>query len=155
MTMRNIMESKRGLSDVLATMMIILLVLVAIGIIWVVVRNFINQGTEQIDIGSKCLAVTLDAVGVVETAGVYAIALHRGSDSEGDLGVKVSVFNTAESSSVVDWGAFGDLDALGTVTKSVTPSPALVGGNRVDFTAFFKDASGNEQLCSQTTTFNF
>ena len=148
-------KNRKGLSDVMATMMIILLVLVAVGIIWVVVRNFINQGTEQIDISQKCLAVTLEAVGVTETSGAYAIALRRGSDSQGDLGVKVSVFNVAGSSEVINWGAFGDLDALGTVTKSVTPSPALTGGNKIEFTPFFTDASGNENLCPQTGSFTF
>ena len=42
---------KRGLSDVIATLMIILLVIVAVGIVWVVVRNVISSGSEEIELG--------------------------------------------------------------------------------------------------------
>jgi len=40
--------NKRGLSRVVTTLMIILLVLVAIGIVWVVIRNIISLGIEGI-----------------------------------------------------------------------------------------------------------
>ena len=55
---------KRGLDAVVTTLIIILLVLVAVGIIWVVVRNVVQQGSEQIDISSKCLSVDVQAVSV-------------------------------------------------------------------------------------------
>ena len=41
---------KRGLSTVITTLIMILLVLVAIGIIWVVVRGIIEKNSEQITI---------------------------------------------------------------------------------------------------------
>src|SRR3990167_792910 len=53
---------KRGLDAVVTTLLIILLVLVAVGIIWVVVRNVVQQGSEQIDINARCLSVDLQAV---------------------------------------------------------------------------------------------
>lgn len=48
------LNNKRGLSTVVTTLIIILLVLVAIGIIWIVVRGVIEQGSQQIDVSSKC-----------------------------------------------------------------------------------------------------
>ena len=54
--------SKKGMSDVVTTLIIILLVIAAIGIIWVVVRPFISGGTEQFDIKSGCLNVNLQIV---------------------------------------------------------------------------------------------
>ena len=45
----NLRRGKRGLSTIVATLIIILLVLVATGIIWVVVRNDIKGNAEQID----------------------------------------------------------------------------------------------------------
>ncbi len=152
-------ENKKGLSEIVATLIIILLTLVAVGIIWVVIRNVVEGGAQQVDISQKCLAVELNAVTVNETSpGVYGVTLRRGSDGEEDIGVKVNVFSgQATSSGVIDFGAFGDLDALGTVTGSVDTNTAtpVVGGDKIEFTAFFRDASGNEQLCPQTKSFSF
>ena len=44
------MESKKGLSAVVTTLIIILLVLVAVGIIWVVVQNIVTEGAESISL---------------------------------------------------------------------------------------------------------
>ncbi|MEK6904296.1 MAG: hypothetical protein AABW87_01760 [Nanoarchaeota archaeon] len=155
-------QNKKGLSDIVTTLIIIVLSLVAIGIIWVVVRNLVESGAEQIDVSQKCLSVELSAVRVNESSsGVYDVTLKRGSDSQGDIGVKVNIFQgTTLNSGVLNFGAVGDLDAIGTTTKTVntnadTATP-VIGGDKIEFTAFFlDDASGNEQLCSQTKSFPF
>ena len=151
------LQNRKGLSTIVATLIIILLTLVAVGIIWVVIRNVVEGGAEQIDVSEKCIAVSLEAVSVTEgSPGVYAVTLKRGADSEGDIGVKVNVFlGPTTSSGVLNFGAFGELDALGTVTKTITTVPTLAGGDKIEFTAFFKDDSGNEQFCSQTNEFTF
>ena len=46
-----ILHSKKGLSDVVATLMIILFVLVVASIIWGVIRNVISSGSEEIELG--------------------------------------------------------------------------------------------------------
>ena len=147
------MRNNRGLSAIVATLIIILLTLVAVGIIWVVIRNVVQSGSEQVDLSTKCLAVDLEAVSVSETAGVYAVTLKRNAGGEALGGIKVSVFNAASNSGVMDFGALTELQ---TSTVSLPSSGATVtGGDRIEFTPFFVDSSGNEQLCSQTQTFNF
>jgi hypothetical protein len=152
-------QNKKGLSDIVTTLIIIVLSLVAIGIVWVVVRNLVEGGAEQIDINQKCLSVDLSAVTINETSsGVYSVTLRRGSDSEGDIGVKINIFSgITVSSGVLDFEPFGNLEALETSTKTIDTNTAtpVVGGDKVEFTAFFQDASGNEQLCSQTQNFEF
>ncbi|MEK6840922.1 MAG: hypothetical protein AABX79_03135 [Nanoarchaeota archaeon] len=155
------MQNRKGLSTIVATLIIILLTLVAVGIIWVVIRNVVEGGAQQVDISQKCLAVELTGVTVNETAvssGIYNVTLRRGSDSQGDVGVKANVFSgQTTSSGVIAFGAVGDLDALGTVTRSIdtNTATAVPGGDKVEYTAFFLDSSGNEQLCPQTKSFNF
>ena len=46
---------KKGLSTIVITLIIILISLVAVGIIWVVVRNVIQTGTEQVALGQFTL----------------------------------------------------------------------------------------------------
>ena len=60
----NLRRGKRGLSTIVATLIIILLVLVATGIIWVVVRNVIKGNAEQIDLGKLTLDLNIEKIGI-------------------------------------------------------------------------------------------
>ena len=54
--------NKRGLSTIVATLIIILLVLVAVGLIWVVVRNVIQDSAEQVQLGRFTLDLSIEQV---------------------------------------------------------------------------------------------
>jgi hypothetical protein len=56
--------NKRGLSTVITTLIIVLLVLIAVGIVWVVIRNIIEQGTEDIDLGKFTINLQVKQVSV-------------------------------------------------------------------------------------------
>jgi len=53
------MKQKRGLSDVIVTVITILLALAAIGIVWAFVSATINRSRESIELQSKCLEIEL------------------------------------------------------------------------------------------------
>ena len=145
---------KRGLSAVITTLIIILLVLVAVGIIWVVVRNLLQEGAEQIDISSKCLSVDMSAVSVTAVAnasGDYSVTLKRGAGGDAIGGIKLTLFNSTDNSGVMEFGLA--LTELETRTQPI--AAGVTNANRLEYTAYFVDSSGNEQLCSQTSTFNF
>jgi hypothetical protein len=55
-------NDKRGLSTIVATLLIILLTLVAVGIIWVVIRNVLQGGSEQISLGKFTLNLEIKDV---------------------------------------------------------------------------------------------
>ena len=59
------MENKRGLSNVVSTLLIILLVLLAVGIIWSVTRGVLESGSQQFASGARCLQVNLELTRVV------------------------------------------------------------------------------------------
>ncbi|HLC56277.1 MAG TPA: LamG domain-containing protein [Candidatus Nanoarchaeia archaeon] len=44
--------NKKGVSDVITTVLLVLIVLAAVGIVWLVVSSFLNNSTEQIDLGA-------------------------------------------------------------------------------------------------------
>jgi hypothetical protein len=56
------MRGKKGLSAVIVTSIIILLILVAAGIVLVLVRNVIQGGTEQIELGQSTLDLEIKSV---------------------------------------------------------------------------------------------
>lgn len=145
------MESKKGLSAIVATLIIVLLVLVAVGIIWVVIRNVVESGAEQIDITTKCLDVSLELVSVNETSlGVYTVTLERSPGGDPIGGIKINIFNDTSSSGVLDFAALAPLERDTVSLNTASLGNNVTNGNEVQFTAFFLDASGNEQLCEQT-----
>lgn len=149
------MKSTKGLSEIVATLIIILLTLVAVGIIWIVIRNVVSSGSQQVNVNSECLAVSLDAVSVTNatapasTATTYLVTLRRNSGGTDNLGgVKVTIFNSTANSGVIDFGVA--LTQLQTSTQTLT---GPIGATSIEYTPYFIDSSGNQQLCSQTQTF--
>ncbi len=121
-----------------------------------VVRNVIQGGAEQVDISTKCMAVDVRAVSVNETSsGVYDVTLKRFAGGDEIAGVKITLFNETANSGVLEFGVA--LTELQTSTQSIDTSTGttVTGGNKLEFTVYFKDSSGNPQLCSQTTPYTF
>ena len=55
-------NNSKGLSTIVATLIIILLVLVSAGIIWVVVKNVIQGNAEQISLGKITLDLSIERI---------------------------------------------------------------------------------------------
>ena len=64
------MINKKGLSMVVTSLIIILLVLVAIGIIWVVVQNIITEGTEQVSLGKFTINLEIRSAKINTAGGI-------------------------------------------------------------------------------------
>ena len=54
--------NKRGLSDVVTTVLIILLVLAAIVLIWVFIKSQLDKTTKTIDLRASCLQLSIEPV---------------------------------------------------------------------------------------------
>lgn len=149
-------SSKKGLSDVVATLVVILLVLVAVGVVWAAVQGLIRGGAEQVELNSRCNEVDFQSVGISESGGGnYTVTLDRTSSGETINGVKVAFFNSSGASSgVLEFGA--SLDPLERQIREVDTSLGnlVLNANRFDMTPYFVDESGNEDLCSQTRSFS-
>lgn len=148
----HLLKNKKGLSTVITTLIIILLVFVAIGIIWVVVRGVIEEGAGEIEISSKCLNLDIRAIAVASTgANNYDVTLKRSAGGDEIAGIRIVVFNDTQSSGVIT--SEGNIEPLDTVTRNINAGTS--NANKVEVTAYLKDGLGKEQLCSQTNTFNF
>jgi len=146
-------NNKKGLSTIVATLLIILLTLVAVGIIWAVVRGVIQGGTEQVDLDAKCLQSNVIATKVTNATDTnFSVTLSRQGGDDVIGGVKLSFTNEeATSNSVVDIP--GNIAALQTVTKYATVG--VTNPNKVTVTTYFLDSSGNTQLCKTSNPFEF
>lgn len=57
----------RGLSTIVTTLIIILLVIIAVGIVWVVIRNVISKGAEEVELGKFTLDLEIESVKITDT----------------------------------------------------------------------------------------
>ena len=152
-------DNKKGLSTIVATLLIILLTLVAVAIIWVVVKNVIVKGTEQLDVDAMCLDSEVVATQVTNTSATdFLVTLNRkGGDTELG-GVKLVFTDPSEATSFVVPipGSTYPLAALATRT---VPAPlagsGLVNPNKVSVVVYFIDEAGKEQLCKTATQLAF
>jgi len=143
------MQDKRGLSAIVATLIIILLVLVAAGIIWIVVRNIISEGAEGIELGRLLFDLSIKSAYIDDT-NVKVIV--RRSPGGGDLvGIRFVFFNSTRSISVdrkiplaelqerlfsFDSSEVGDINAL----------------QRVSVAPIYESSSGRETVGDITDT---
>jgi hypothetical protein len=148
------------LSTVVTTLIIILLVLVAVGIIWVVIRGVIEQGTVSADYSVKCLSVDVRVVNVSGCSGGGPIncnvTISRNSGGETISGVKLVFYDDQMQdqenlSFLVD--SPGNIDPLITATRIVSGIDIESSPEKVEIIPYFKDDSGNEQVCSQKQAF--
>jgi len=148
-------DFKRGLSTIVSTLIIILLVFVAIGIVWVVVRNLVSGGSSQVDLASKCLEVVVTPTKVVSLGNVYNVTVLRtGSGSEMEIsGIKL-IFTSNSSDSNFIHNVPGNIAPLSVKTISVEIQD-ISNPDKVDAVVYFKDNSGNDQLCTDKGTYNF
>ncbi len=88
-------SDKKGLSTIVATLLIILLTLVAVGIIWVVVRNMISKDSENID--SRKFSIDLKILSVTKTTDSQTMVQVTRRPGEGRLdGIYFSIYNGVE-----------------------------------------------------------
>jgi len=84
--------NKRGVSAVVATILIILLVIVGVTILWAAVRPTLEQTTDQI--GSECITIDLEITGCDLATDPDTVTVKR-NIGEGELGgIKLIVDGT-------------------------------------------------------------
>jgi hypothetical protein len=72
-------NTKRGLSTIVTTLIIILLVFIAIGIVWTVIQNVLTEGVENIDTRSFTLDLEISKIFIDPSSGYLTISVTRNS----------------------------------------------------------------------------
>jgi len=90
---------KRGMSAVVTTLIIILLAIVAIGIVWVVVKNIINQGKDEITLTGLTLDLEIMKASYDNDAGILSVTVKRNPGDGNLVGINFVIGN--EDNSVV------------------------------------------------------
>jgi hypothetical protein len=154
-------NNKRGLSTVVTTLIIVLLVLVAVGIIWGVVKNLLDKGSDTADSFGTCLNVDIQATKAVAwnstTDGIlndYNMTFSRspgGEDKEFFLKINFldetgnSLTNKNMDVALTPFSTSSDtFTDIGTTDNEVY---------KIEMLPYYLDDSGNDALCSITSEY--
>ena len=136
---------KRGMSAVVTTLIIILLAIVAVGIVWVVVKNIINQGKDEITLTSLTLDLEITKVVVEDkdTPNEKIFITVKRNAGEGDLiGLNFVIGDGSDSEVVPEYIALAE---LGIHTFSYNTSTFALGKiTSISVAPIFETSSGKE-----------
>ena len=141
---------KRGLSAVITTVIIILLVMVSTGIIWVVIKNLVVEGSEEISFGRFVFDLSIKRAYMSGTDVWVSV---RRSPGGGDdlIGINLIFSNRTDSIVIEKTIALRELEER---TFVFTPAevPGIGAGDEVSVAPIYLSDSGREKLGDITDT---
>lgn len=145
-------KNKKGLSTVVTTLIIILLVLVATGIIWQVVRGLLDTGSSQIADKTTCMDLNIKAIKVINnTATNYSVTLERSATGIEDVYASIVILNDdKEASAPME---FDDVFAS-TQIRTQSFDAGIVDATEIRVTPYIL-SDGEKRFCATPTTFKF
>ena len=145
--------TKKGLSDIITNVLIILLVLVAISIIWFFVRPTIQQGAGALGGAGDCLTIQLEPVSCnIAVNGDYSAQIRR-NPGEGQLqGLILQV--TGDNNQAIALNAAQTI-AIGetkTISGTDTGLPSLTTPRTLKIAAVVKTDNAEGKICDLNPT---
>ncbi len=143
--------SRKGLSDIVTNVLIILLVLVAIGIIWAFVRPAITQGAGQLQGAGDCLTIDVEPVSC--NISDNTVTFKRNTGAGAIAGTKFIIEQNGGTVTCDDTGTTGKPGELSGSTSdldTITPacSNDLASGSKVQVAALVASSDGTAKSCN-------
>ncbi len=150
-------NNKKGLSTIVITIMLVAFVIIAVGLVWTVVRGLISSKTSEINLNVKCSGVSLIASKVICIPGIVSakdycnVTLKRVGNEKIPLdNIQVNFIGT-NGNSLPDPVLFGSLNEGQTATKQFFGLTNVWPVAYVEAIPYFKDSSGNDFFCPRVT----
>ena len=135
----------RGMSTIVAVLLIILLTLVAIAILWVVIRTVIKQGAEQVSLGKFTLNLEIKNVAINPAVPNYLDVRVKRNPGEGEIyGIKL-IMDDGDTTEVFELNNFS-LKELEERTINVSLNSITNASNiqKISIAPIFRLESGRE-----------
>ena len=144
-------KNKKGLSSIVGTLLIILLVIAAVGIVWAVLRGTIQGGANEIGLNDQCLKVSIRATAVDDSTGNYSVTYERDAGGEDIAGVSFIVSNSTDGTF---YNVAGNIAPNGKKTTLIPFEDTVANATKIEVSAYLLDTEGNNYVCSTTNEFN-
>jgi hypothetical protein len=144
------MKNKRGISGIVVALILVLLALVAAGIIWAVVRNVVESGTEEVSLGKFLIDLEIEKAYIEGNNLVVNVKRNAGS---GDLTAINFVISNDSGSEVIkqdtDLGEYEE-KSFNLVPQNITNLSSI---KEISVVPVYKSAADKETLGSITDTY--
>jgi len=144
------MQNKKGISDVVTTVLIVLLTIVAIAILWGFLQPLFTKSGTKVQMAEQCLTISLEVPSCVTTDTTASVSVKRSPGAANLKEVKV-ILSKPDGSTVVstqtefpdelETKLYSDIDVGDKATK-------------VSVAAGIADAQGVVSYCSPTQPVN-
>ena len=149
--------NKKGISQIVVTILMIVLVLIAVGVIWSMIAGMLEEGASEVGVTSQCLKLNVVATKMTCDATECDVTLNRkdGGDEIGGVKLIFSNTNSKNIGTTVE-DVSGEIPQLGTkVAKDKLHGLTDEVPDAVEIAIYILSESGKEQLCAQTRLFRF
>ncbi len=141
-------KETKGLSEIVATLIIILLTLVAVGIIWVVIRGIISSGSDQISLNQFTFDISIKSAYV--SGSDIVVNVRRNAGGGALAGIKF-VFTNNTGSIGIDENVSMDQLSLRTFTFTSSQISGISAGDTVSVAPLYI-VSGQSTVGNPTDT---
>jgi len=131
--------NKRGLSAVVATLLIVLITIAAVLLVWNVVKKNLESSAAGLS-KADCIKIDLNIDKCYSTNGNVILGYNAGNVSK----LVVTIENSTTTNITTLTGA--NLPILGS-KKTITPSPTISSATKASVTAFLTGSNNEEIAC--------
>ena len=143
------MNNKKGISDVVTTVLIVLLSLVAIAVVWSFLSPLITRSGTQIAQTEACLSASLEVSGCKITDTTYNVNVKRNAGAANIASIKL-IFGKEDGSTIVNTQDSAP-EELGTSLYSIEPGESA---KEVSVAAGILDSKGVVGYCTPSQPVN-
>ena len=140
------MQNKKGLSDVVTTVLIVLLTIVAIAILWSFLQPMFTSSGQKVQTQTACLSLSLEATNCVSNAGGANVTVKRNPGVAALKQVKIVFENPDGSTSVVT----NDTVLPGELETKLYSSALTFKAKSVSVAGGIDDGKGGVVYCNPT-----
>lgn len=145
------MKNNKGVSTIIATILMILFVLIAAGVVWVIIQNILSDQTEEISTGLERITLTIVGSSVNITSSEVSLVINRDIGKGKLTKVKIILYNEDGESYAEDAEA-STLTELGSKKFSISTG-GLTNINKISVAPIVESSSGKETLKGIVNTY--
>ncbi len=145
------LKSRRGMSAIIVTLILVLLSIILVGIVWAVVSGIVGSASSQISSQQGCSFSSVEVISFscTQTGSECNVTLKRDSGSDELGGVRVIFSDNNSNEKTSDFG--GNINTL--ATKRVTAyNIGVANVTKVSAAIYFNDSSGKPSVCRTAST---